>query len=170
MYHLFSKKRSKLSRVITDLLVFSLQCQRLMDTQISVHISPYLSWLLCGFRKGYNAQHALMPATEKWKACLDSGGKIEAIFMDLSKGFDCIRHDLLIAKLHAYGFSREALFLVHSYLENRQQRVKINGSFSTYTSKVWCYSRIRPWNSIFQYLYQWSSVIDSRNRDMQLCG
>ena len=103
-----------------------------MDTQISAHMSPYLSWLLCGFRKGYNAQHALMRAIENWKACLDNGGKIGAIFMDLSKAFDCIRHDLLIAKLHAYGFSREALLLVHSYLENRQQRVKINGSFSTY--------------------------------------
>ena len=52
--------------------------------------------------------------------------------MDLSKAFNCIRHDLLIANLHAYGFSREALLLVHSYLENRQQRVKINGSFSNY--------------------------------------
>ncbi len=50
--------------------------------------------------------------------------------MDLSKAFDRIRHYLLIAKLHAYGFSREALWLVYSYLENRQQRVKINGSFS----------------------------------------
>ena len=52
--------------------------------------------------------------------------------MDLSKAFDCIRHDLLIAKLHAYGFSHDALLLVHSYLEIRQQRVKINGSFSSY--------------------------------------
>ena len=95
-------------------------------------MAPYLSWLLCGFRKGYNAQHALMRAIEKWKACLDNGGKIGAVFMDLSKAFDCIRHDLLIAKLHAYGFSREALLLVYSYLENRQQRVKINGSFSSY--------------------------------------
>ena len=52
--------------------------------------------------------------------------------MDLSKAFDCIKHDLLLAKLHAYGFSSESLSLVHSFLENRQQRVKINGSFSTF--------------------------------------
>ena len=51
--------------------------------------------------------------------------------MDLSKAFDCIRHDLLIAKLHAYGFSREALTLINNYLTNRQQRVKVNGSFSS---------------------------------------
>ena len=50
--------------------------------------------------------------------------------MDLSKAFDFIKHDLLLAKLDAYGFSREALRLVNSFLENRHQRVKINGSFS----------------------------------------
>ena len=59
--------------------------ERLMDTQISSHMAPYLSRLLCGFRKGYNAQHALMRAVEKWKAYLDNGGKIGAIFMDLSR-------------------------------------------------------------------------------------
>ena len=52
--------------------------------------------------------------------------------MNLSKAFDCIRHDLSIAKLHAYGFSREALTLINSYLTNRQQRV--NGSFSSWKS------------------------------------
>ena len=43
--------------------------------------------------------------------------------MDLSNAFDCIRHDLLIAKLHAYGFSDEGLKLINDYLTNRQQRV-----------------------------------------------
>ena len=52
--------------------------------------------------------------------------------MDLSKAFDCIRHDLLIAKLHAYGFSDEALKLINDYPTNRQQRVKVNGSFSSW--------------------------------------
>ena len=52
--------------------------------------------------------------------------------MDLSKAFDCIRYELLIAKLHAYGFSHEALTLINDYLTNRQQRVKVNGSFSSW--------------------------------------
>ena len=52
---------------------------------------------------------------------------------DLFKAaFDCLLHDLLIAKLHAYGFDTFSLKLIHSYLTNRYQRVKINNSFSEY--------------------------------------
>ena len=50
--------------------------------------------------------------------------------MDLSKAFDCLDHDLLIGKLHAYGFSRRALALIRSYFNERKQRVKVNGTFS----------------------------------------
>ena len=106
----------------------------MMDKQIVAYITPFLSSLLCGFRKGYNAQHALIRVLEKFKISLDEGGKAGAVLMDLSKAFDCIRHDLLIAKWDAYGFSREALTLINSYLTNRQQRVKVNGSFSSWKS------------------------------------
>ena len=51
--------------------------------------------------------------------------------MDLSQAFDCIDNELLIAKLHAYGFTRNALIMIHSYLSKRRQRVEINGSFGT---------------------------------------
>ena len=75
-----------------------------MDKQIVTYITPFLSSLLCGFRKGYSAQHALVRLLEKFRISLDEDGKAGAVLMDLSKAFDCIRHDLLIAKLHAYAF------------------------------------------------------------------
>ena len=52
--------------------------------------------------------------------------------MDLSKAFDCIPHKLLIAKLHAYGFSKSSLKFIYSYLTGRNQRVKINTEFSSW--------------------------------------
>ena len=53
--------------------------------------------------------------------------------MDLSKAFDTINHELLIAKLRAYGFSTDSIQLVLSYLSNRWQRVKIDGTFSSWS-------------------------------------
>ena len=56
--------------------------------------------------------------------------------MDLSKAFDTINHELLLAKLHAYGFSEQALLILSSYLSNRKQRVKINNTFSSWTDLI----------------------------------
>ena len=50
----------------------------------------------------------------------------------LSKAFDCLSHKLLLAKLHAYGFSLSALRLIHNYLTNRKQRTKIKSSYSSW--------------------------------------
>ena len=68
---------------------------------------------------------------EKWKAPLDKGEYVGVIFMDLSKAFDTINHDLLLAKLKAYGFSHNALAFMLSYLKKQSDRVNINNSFST---------------------------------------
>ena len=88
---------------------------------------PYL----CGFRKGFNTQHVLLRLMDTCKNSLDKKGVVGALLMDLSKAFDCIDHELLIAKLSAYGFCNDALLMIYSYLKCRKQRVKVNGSFST---------------------------------------
>ena len=56
--------------------------------------------------------------------------------MDLSKAFDCIPHDLLIAKLHAYGLDEDALVLVYSYLKRRKQCVRVNNTYSSFQEVI----------------------------------
>ena len=51
---------------------------------------------------------------------------------DLSKAFDCVTHDLIVAKSEAYDFYIDALKLIHDYLLNRKQRVKINDAYSSW--------------------------------------
>ena len=74
----------------------------------------------CGFRKGYSAQQCLLVMIDKCKKVLDNEGAFGALLTDLSKAFDCILHDLIIAKLEAYGFQIYALRLVRDYLSNRK--------------------------------------------------
>ena len=119
-------------RPITVLSSVSKIYERVLENQIKSHALSFLSPLLCGFREGYGTQHALLRLIETCKKTLDKGGFAGALLMDLSKAFDCLNHELLIAKLSAYGFSPNALQLVHSYLSERKQRVKVNGSFSTW--------------------------------------
>ena len=75
---------------------------------------------LIGFRKNHSTQHYLSCILQIWKKVIDKGGYICAIFMDLSKAFDTLNHDLLIAKLGAYGFETDALRYMKSYLKNRK--------------------------------------------------
>ena len=52
----------------------------------------------------------------------------------MSKAFDSTNHELPILTLHAYGFSLKSLTFIQSYFSNRIQRVKINSSFSDFSS------------------------------------
>ena len=75
---------------------------------------------------------SILSMLEKWKSAIDNKKMFRALLTDLSKAFDCLSHDLLIAKLNAYGFSIAALKLVENYLSNRKQRTKINSDFSSW--------------------------------------
>ena len=99
-----------------------------MITYVEKHLSPYLF----GYRKGYGTQHCLLVMIEMWRKALDEKKVAGAILTDLSKAFDCLSHDLLIAKLAAYGFDKSALKFIYDYLKGRMQRTKVNGSYSSW--------------------------------------
>ena len=90
-----------------------------------------LSKYQCGFRRGYKAQHCLITLIEKWKNIVVNGSAFGALLTDQS----FLPHELLIAKLDAHGFDKSSLKLIHSYLLQRKQRVKIK-------------ARYRPWREI----------------------
>ena len=78
---------------------------------------------LTGFWKNHNIQNSRLRMIESWKVRLNNGSKVGVIMTDLSKAFDCLSLELLLAKLKAYTFMK-------SSLTNRLQRCKINNSFS----------------------------------------
>ena len=107
--------------------------ERIIQNQIKNCVDEILSPYLCGYRKGFSTQSALLSLIEKWRKALDNKGYAGVVLMDLSKAFDTINHELLIAKLHAYGFDKNALKLIFSYISDRWQRTKINLSFSSWS-------------------------------------
>ena len=69
----------------------------------------------CGFRKGSSTQQCLLMLLEKCQNAVDKDKLFSALFTKLSKAFDCLNHELLIAKLKAYGFTLPALKLIHNF-------------------------------------------------------
>ena len=79
-------------------------------------IEPFSSNLLTGFRKNRNTQYCLLKMLEKWNEALDKGNFVASVFMDISKAFDILNHDLpwssmdlLMAKPEACGLSINSL-------------------------------------------------------------
>ena len=99
-----------------------------LNSFFKTKVSPYL----CGFRTRYRTQHALSNLLFNWQNCLDKSGVVGTILMNLSKAFDCLSHDLIIAKLHAFGLDHHNLKLMRSYLSNQHQRIKLYSVFSSW--------------------------------------
>ena len=69
---------------------------------------------------------------EIWKEATDNNKAFGALLTNLSKAFDCLSHDLLIAKLHAYDIDIDSLNILQDYLSNRKQRTKVNSFYSSW--------------------------------------
>jgi hypothetical protein len=130
------KKNSQLEvgnyRPVRILPVVSKFFERAIYEQFSHYFENIFHPSLSAFRPGFGCNTALLKFIEDWKKAIDCNQYTAAVLMDLSKAFDCLPHDLLILKLEAYGLSKSALDLMHSYLSERKQCVKVGVDFSVW--------------------------------------
>ena len=93
--------------------------EKLLHNQLSDYVENIVNVILCDFRKVHSTQHALFKLLQSRQKELDEKGMVATVLMDLSKAYDCIPHDLLIAKLNAYGIDSVGLLLISDYLSRR---------------------------------------------------
>lgn len=87
-----------------------------------------------GFMRGKSCETQLLEVYSEIGTALDSGIQSNMIFIDFSKAFDSVNHNLLLYKLNSMGFSGSLLKWFSSYLCDRRQRVMVEGNFSEYCS------------------------------------
>ena len=119
-------------RPISILPVFSKVLERIVYNQLSDYLesndlfSPYQF----GFRRGRPTQHAVTYLTDKIRENIDRGYCSGAVYVDLRKAFDTVRHASLLGKLSSYGIQDQESLWLHDYLFNRSQFVNFDGCTS----------------------------------------
>ena len=98
-------------RPVSILNTFSNIYEKIIKDQLVSRLGKYFSLFISAYQKGYSTQHVLTCLVEEWRDRLDNNYNVSAILLDLSKTFDCILHDLIIAKLAAYGLDDTAFKL-----------------------------------------------------------
>ena len=68
----------------------------------------------------------------KWHKTLDKGDETRTVLTNLSKAFDCVDHNLIIAKLNPYGFEKQSINFIYSYLIKRKQKTKVDSVVSSW--------------------------------------
>ena len=108
---------------------------KVFEKVLAHQITPFLNTVSChlsAFRQGYGCQDTLHTLIKNWREDLLKNHKIGALLMVLSKAFDCMAHDLLIAKFKAYGVQDQSSKVIKSYLADREQRVRIGNVHSSW--------------------------------------
>ena len=113
----------KKDRPVTVLPILNNIYERVLSDQLSVYFKDILSDFISAYRKNYSCESTLLRLTEDWRAGLDNKELVAVISLDLSKAFDCVPHELLLAKLKVYGVAEQGVALLRNYLSGRSQRV-----------------------------------------------
>lgn len=124
-------------RPISILFAIPKILEKVMFDQLYDAFRPVFSPNMSGFRRGHSCCTALVKTIDDWRLALHSKKVTGSIAIDLSKAFDSICPNLLLAKLSAYGVSDGTTKFLHAYMSDRKQRVKVNGIFSDWLP-VYC--------------------------------
>ena len=135
-------------RPVSVLPLLSKGFEKVSYDQLSQYLDKYQNSLLCDFRKAHCSQHALFKLLQAWQKVLDKSGFGGTILMGVSKAYDSLRPDLIIAKFEAYGIDKNGLNLIHNYQTNPKHRTKISSSYSDWYDIV-----TGIWSIIFQLIY-----------------
>ena len=109
------RTKVKRCRSVSFLNMFSRIYERFSHKNLTNYVKTFLSKSIFAHRKSYSTNHVLIRLIENWKKSLDEKKIAGAVLIYLSKAFDSIPHDLLIAKMYAYGFSINAVtFFTHT--------------------------------------------------------
>ena len=117
---------------------------KVLEKIIHQQLLPFLETILdprmAAYRKGYSCQHVLLRVVEGWKLALDNRKHVAAMLMDLSKAFDSLPHELIIAKLKAYGMKEEGVLLYGPTSPNASKEL----NFPVVRVIGWSYSKASP--------------------------
>ena len=140
---------------VSLLNLFSKIYERFLHENLTNSVDTFLSKFISAYRKSYSSNHVLVRLKESWKKSLDQKKFVGAVLMDLSKALSSIAHDLLIAKMHAHGFSKNFLVFFYSYLKRRKQNVRINNTHSIFANLTFRgTSRIYTTTDFIQHIYK----------------
>ena len=139
-----------------------------------------LSKCQCGCRQGYSTHHYLLVMIEKLKTSQIKEDLVGTLLTDLLKTFDCLKHDLFIAKPAAHGFDSQSLNFIFSYHSRRSHRITANNAYSNYGGTIFSApqgSILRPLRfnicicDMFLEAYESyiASYADDNTPDMLLC-
>ena len=120
-------------RPVTLLPVISKIMEAMVAETLVGHLESngFLSPAQHGFRRGRSCVTNLLLTQADWTQVADSGAGVDAIYLDFSKAFDRVEHELRFGKLTHYGVHGQLLQWVRSFLQDRRVSVRVNGSFSS---------------------------------------
>ena len=120
---IYKKKESTNNKIYWPVSVLSgirKLYEKVIYYQLSAIVTPIFSQIMSGFIKGHSCATALIKLTDDWRTALDERNDVAAVGIDLSKAFDSVCHNLLVAKIKVYDFKDSALKLLQAYRDKRK--------------------------------------------------